>query len=214
MRRPVNAPYKITTEFGVKDSNALYGYHSGVDYAVPQGTPVLSPVNGKVVWLGFHRARGNQVVIYDGKYYHRLMHNSAFRIAQGQHVVEGQLVALSGSTGLSTGPHVHWDINTHGVLTTSFSDFVSPASLLFAAPVPTVHLPKTASTWAAYRLGSACRKGTPDQVGTLLPAYFGGLTYPILGWENNGAAVVIQTQAFGKVKVWVRGTEAILKGIA
>lgn len=211
MRRPVDVPYTITTEFGEPSSYSLYGKHSGVDYAVPTGRAVYAPVAGKVVYARNHRVRGMQVVIFDGQYYHRLMHNSQFRVTEGQQVSEGQVVALSGSTGLSTGPHVHWDINTFGIDTTSWSQFVSPDSLLFA-PQPTVYLPATTKTWAAYKLGSACRKGTADQVGTLLPSKFGGLTYKILGYENNGAAAVIQTEAFGRVKIWVRNTEAVIRG--
>lgn len=74
----------------------------------------------------------------------------------------------------------------------------------------TVHLPASAQTWAAYRVGSQYRKHTTDQVGTLMPAYFGGLTYPIL--EERGPVVVIQTQSFGRVAIWVQGTEAVFSG--
>lgn len=130
MRRPVNSPYTITTEFGVKDSYAKFGFHSGVDYAVPVGRSVYSPAAGTVVYARMHPTGGNMVVIHDGQYFHRLMHNSQFKIGEGQQVSDGQEVALAGTTGLSTGPHVHWDINTRGVDAQAFSDFVSPARWL------------------------------------------------------------------------------------
>ncbi len=125
MRRPVLSPYTISTEFGVKDSYAKFGYHSGVDYAIPSGRQVLAPVSGQLTNV-VSPTGGNMVVIYDGQFYHRLMHNSSFSRGNGP-VTEGQEVAKSGSTGLSTGPHVHWDINREGIYPTSFASFVSPA---------------------------------------------------------------------------------------
>jgi hypothetical protein len=71
----------------------------------------------------------------------------------------------------------------------------------------TVHLPASVSSWAVYRIGSALRKGTTDQVGTLDPAEFNGLTYTILGWVGD-YAVNIHTEMFGDVSIWVKGTSA------
>lgn len=129
MRRPVNSPYTITTEFGVKDSYALFGYHSGVDYAVPSGRAIYAPTKGVVSNI-VSNTGGNMVVIYDGQFYHRLMHNSRFSVPNGAHVYEGQKVAEAGTTGLSTGPHCHWDINRRGNTAKAFSDFISPADWL------------------------------------------------------------------------------------
>jgi hypothetical protein len=134
-RRPINLPYRITNTFGVPDSNAKFGRHAGIDYGIPTGREVYAPVSGKVVYARYHSTGGNMVVIFDGKHYHRLMHNSAFRVSVGEQVSEGQLVALSGTTGLSTGPHVHWDINTQGIFPTSFSAFVDPAIVLTGGDV-------------------------------------------------------------------------------
>lgn len=128
MRRPVNSPYTITTEFGVRDSYAKFGYHSGVDYAVPTGRPIYAPVSGQLTNV-VSPTGGNMVVIFDGRFYHRLMHNSSFSRGNGP-VQEGQEVAKAGTTGLSTGPHCHWDINTQGTTPTSFSAFVSPSEWL------------------------------------------------------------------------------------
>jgi hypothetical protein len=73
----------------------------------------------------------------------------------------------------------------------------------------TVHLPASVQTWAAYKSGSQHRKGTSDQVGTLLPSKHGGLTYAVIA--NFGSYVTIKTQSFGVVDIWVQGTEAILR---
>lgn len=128
MRRPVNAPYTITTEFGEKDSYALFGYHSGVDYAVPTGRPIYAPTSGTLTNV-VSNTGGNMVVIYDGQFYHRLMHNSSFSRGNGW-VNEGDEVAKCGTTGLSTGPHCHWDININGQAARSFADFRDPAKWL------------------------------------------------------------------------------------
>lgn len=128
MRRPVNSPYTITTEFGEPDSYAKFGRHSGVDYAVPLNRPVYAPVSGQLQNI-VSPTGGNMVVIYDGQFWHRLMHNNAFSHNNGA-VSEGEQVALAGTTGLSTGVHSHWDINREGVYPTSFNSFVSPADWL------------------------------------------------------------------------------------
>jgi len=128
MRRPVNAPYTITTEFGVADSYAKFGRHSGVDYAVPLNRQVLAPASG-ILTNVVSPTGGNMVVIYDGRFYHRLMHNNSFSRSNGR-VTEGEEVARAGTTGLSTGVHVHWDINTQGASPTSFAAFIPPADWL------------------------------------------------------------------------------------
>lgn len=127
-RRPVNAPYTITTEFGVPDSYAKFGYHSGVDYAVNLGRPVYATVSGQLQNI-VSPTGGNMVVIFDGTYWHRLMHNSSFSRSNG-YVNEGDQVALAGTTGLSTGVHCHWDINKEGIYPTSFAAFIPPADYL------------------------------------------------------------------------------------
>lgn len=131
-RRPVNQPYTITTEFGVPDGYALFGKHSGVDYAVNLNRPVYAPASGQLTNV-VSKTGGNMVVIFDGKYYHRLMHNSSFSRGNGA-VNEGDEVAKAGTTGLSTGVHVHWDINTQGTYPTSFNAFINPADWLNSNP--------------------------------------------------------------------------------
>lgn len=128
MRRPVDQPYTITTEFGVPDSNAKFGRHSGVDYAKATGSNVYAPVSGQLENV-VSPTGGNMVVIKANGFTHRLMHNSAFSRGNGA-VSEGEIVAKSGSTGLSTGPHVHWDINKEGTYPTSFASFIAPADWL------------------------------------------------------------------------------------
>lgn len=131
MRRPVDSPYVITTEFGVIDSYAKFGRHSGVDYAVETGRPVYAPASGDLQNI-VSPTGGNMVVIFDGTYWHRLMHNSSFSRGNGR-VNEGDEVARVGTTGLSTGPHCHWDVNREGIYPTAFSSFINPADWLAGA---------------------------------------------------------------------------------
>lgn len=122
-RYPVNKPFAVTTEFGVPDSNALFGKHSGLDFGIPLNRPIYAPCSGTLERV-ISPTGGNMVRIYDGKYYHRLMHNNSFSRANGE-VREGQEVAKAGTTGLSTGVHSHWDVATKKI-PTSFADFIDP----------------------------------------------------------------------------------------
>lgn len=110
-RRPLNQPYTISNEFGVPDSRAKFGRHAGVDYAIPVGREIYAPTNGTITDYTWGTYHGHVIQLFDGQYYHRMMHLSK-RIAQpGTKVTEGQLVGLSGATGQGiTGPHLHWDI--------------------------------------------------------------------------------------------------------
>ncbi|WP_282685827.1 MULTISPECIES: transglycosylase family protein [unclassified Streptomyces] len=89
------------------------GYHTGVDFPVPTGTSVKSVAPGRVVSAGWAGAYGYEVVIRhsDGKY-SQYAHLSALHVRAGQSVSGGQRIARSGSTGNSTGPHLHFEIRT------------------------------------------------------------------------------------------------------
>lgn len=81
------------------------------------------------------------------------------------------------------------------------------------APAParqTVYLPASVQSWRLYRVGSYLRPNTTDQIGTLAPAAFGGLSYKVEAWVGD-YAVVIQTQMFGRGVIWVKNTEAVIK---
>lgn len=81
------------------------------------------------------------------------------------------------------------------------------------APAParsTVFLPASVQSWRLYRVGSGLRPNTSDQMATLAPSQFGGLTYKIEAWVGD-YAVVIQTQMFGRGVIWVKGTDAVIK---
>ncbi|GFN00656.1 peptidase [Streptomyces fulvorobeus] len=89
------------------------GYHTGVDFPVPTGTSVRAVSAGTVVSAGWAGAYGYEVVIRhgDGRY-SQYAHLSALNVRAGQQVGGGQRIARSGSTGNSTGPHLHFEIRT------------------------------------------------------------------------------------------------------
>jgi len=106
---PVKGP--ITTEFGFTRyiNNIPEGRHSGIDIAASQGTPVLATNDGRVVFAGKLYLTGWTVIIHHGlDLYSSYGHLSAIKVQEGENVVKGDLIGLVGSTGLATGPHVHF----------------------------------------------------------------------------------------------------------
>ncbi|WP_217207981.1 LysM peptidoglycan-binding domain-containing M23 family metallopeptidase [Streptomyces sp. AC550_RSS872] len=103
----------VGTGYKVAGSMWSSGYHTGVDFAAATGTPLKAVGAGTVVSAGWAGAYGNQVVIQlaDG-YYAQYAHLSSLSVSSGQTVTAGQQIGLSGSTGNSTGPHLHFEIRT------------------------------------------------------------------------------------------------------
>jgi murein DD-endopeptidase MepM/ murein hydrolase activator NlpD len=108
---PVNAP--IGTSYHAEGSSWSKGYHTGVDFLVPTGTSVKAIEKGTVVSAGWAGSYGYQVVIRhaDGRY-SQYAHLSAISVRDGQSVGEGQRIGRSGSTGNTTGPHLHFEVRT------------------------------------------------------------------------------------------------------
>lgn len=92
--------------------------HKGVDYAAPHGTPIKSAGDGKVVLAGRKGGYGNTVVIQHGQRYRTLyahMQGFAKGVRNGSTVKQGQIIGYIGTTGLSTGPHLHYEFQVDGV---------------------------------------------------------------------------------------------------
>jgi murein DD-endopeptidase MepM/ murein hydrolase activator NlpD len=106
-----------TTGFGDRRDYAD-GYvaaHAGYDVAAPERTPVQAVANGIVVFAGPLQQRGTTLILNHGWGVYSLYgHLSEFRVQPGDRVERGQTVGLVGSTGLSTGPHLHWEIRLRG----------------------------------------------------------------------------------------------------
>ncbi|MFI8288191.1 transglycosylase family protein [Streptomyces sp. NPDC085614] len=108
---PVSA--SIGTRYRVSGSSWASGYHTGVDFPVPTGTSVRAVAGGKVVSAGWGGAYGYEIVIrHDDGRYSQYAHLSALSVREGQRVGGGQRIARSGSTGNSSGPHLHFEMRT------------------------------------------------------------------------------------------------------
>ena len=84
--------------------------HPGVDIGAPMGSPITAPASGKIIFAGAAGSAGNLIeLMSDGGEKHRFMHCSKILVSQGDSVKQGQKIGLVGSTGFSTGPHLHWE---------------------------------------------------------------------------------------------------------
>ncbi len=103
----------ITSMFGGRQSPGGIGStnHKGVDIGTPMGTPVLAAKAGTVTWASWNGGYGNCVIINHGKGNSTLYgHLSGYNVSVGDQVSQGQVIAYSGNTGNSTGPHLHFGI--------------------------------------------------------------------------------------------------------
>ncbi|MEM9808104.1 MAG: peptidoglycan DD-metalloendopeptidase family protein [Cyanobacteria bacterium P01_D01_bin.56] len=108
---------RITSRFGSRVHPVL-GYrrfHAGVDFGSPYGTRISAADSGKVIFAGWYGGYGNSVIIDHGGGLTTLYaHASRLSVREGQAVVKGQAIAAVGSTGLSTGPHLHFEVRRNG----------------------------------------------------------------------------------------------------
>ncbi|MET8539162.1 M23 family metallopeptidase [Kitasatospora sp. NPDC004799] len=106
-----NAP--TSNPYGKPNRGYAAGYHTGVDFAVSPGTPLLAVGDATVVSAGWDGAYGKEVVLRlaDG-HFAQYAHLSSVAVSAGQRVAAGERIGASGSTGNSTGPHLHFEIRT------------------------------------------------------------------------------------------------------
>ena len=102
--------FTLTSRFGQRWGRL----HEGLDYAAAMGTPIPSQTGGKVTQSRYHPTYGNFVEVTSGGVQYRYAHNSKNLVSAGDAVTAGQILGLVGSTGRSTGPHVHFEIRTGG----------------------------------------------------------------------------------------------------
>ncbi len=111
--------YRISSKFGRRfhPIKRRWLMHHGVDYAAPYGTPVFSVGSGWVKFAGWKGGYGKLIVIRHPKGYEtRYAHLSRIAVRAGQSVEQGQYIGNVGSTGLSTGPHLHFEVRRYGQL--------------------------------------------------------------------------------------------------
>ena len=111
--------FSITSEFtnGQIRSDVDTGRsHDGLDLGAPTGTPIYASLPGEVTKAEYYGAYGNCVIIKSGNYEIIYGHMSRIQCAQGDRVSQGQIIGLVGSTGMSTGPHLHFEVRLNGKL--------------------------------------------------------------------------------------------------
>ena len=153
------------------------GGHAGIDYGAPTGTPIPSPIDGKVIkswqspWGG-----GNETQVYDGnKYTHIFMHQSRRGVSAGDKVHQGEILGKVGSTGNSSGPHLHWQVNKGKGYLNNHPDSIDPLKWVKeAAKAGGGGVNKSAAAWkpdirrAAKQIGVHVSAGDVNDVARLI----------------------------------------------
>lgn len=114
-RHPFSGDYRISSSFNLRRKHPVTGRispHRGTDFAMRSGTSVKSPATGRVIKAAYQKGgAGNYLVIrHDNGYKTRYMHLSKRLVAEGERISMGQKIGLSGNTGRSTGPHLHYEV--------------------------------------------------------------------------------------------------------
>ncbi|MFK3722900.1 peptidoglycan DD-metalloendopeptidase family protein [Pseudomonas monteilii] len=110
--KPVNGP--LSSKFGVRRffNGEERNPHAGLDFAVPAGTPIKTPANGKVILIGDYFFNGQTVFVDHGQgFISMFCHLSRIDVKKGQDLRRGEVVGRVGSTGRATGPHMHWNVS-------------------------------------------------------------------------------------------------------
>lgn len=118
MAWPVPASSRITSPFGWR-THPIFGdrrLHTGIDIGAPQGSAIVAAGDGTVIYAGYRGGYGNTIMIDHGDGLVTLYaHQSSFNAGNGQSVSKGQRIGSVGSTGNSTGPHLHFETRVNGV---------------------------------------------------------------------------------------------------
>ncbi|RUR33353.1 peptidase M23 [Vreelandella andesensis] len=113
-RYPFEGNYRLSSNFNPRRKHPVTGRispHNGTDFAMPIGTSIVAPANGRVEKVGNHHAAGRYIVVrHDNGYQTRYLHLSRPLVSEGARIEMGERIALSGNTGRSTGPHLHYEV--------------------------------------------------------------------------------------------------------
>lgn len=119
LRTPVKFS-RISSHFNLKRKHPILNRiraHRGVDYAAPTGTPVRATANGKIIFRGVYGGYGKTIIIrHQRKYSTLYAHLSRYhkKIRSGRRIQQGEIIGYIGSTGLATGPHLHYELRING----------------------------------------------------------------------------------------------------
>ncbi|MCB0185765.1 MAG: peptidoglycan DD-metalloendopeptidase family protein [Caldilineaceae bacterium] len=117
--RPIGSQYATTSPYGTRrsyDGGPYNSYHAGQDFGAPAGVPILAPAAGRVALAAPLQIRGNAVLLdHGGGIYTGYWHMTEIHVTEGQMVEAGDVLGLVGTTGLSTGAHLHWELRIYGI---------------------------------------------------------------------------------------------------
>lgn len=185
MTAPVSG--RLSSGFGLR-RHPILGFsrmHAGIDYAAPSGTPIYAASAGRVTFAGRNGGHGNYVRLsHDGRLGTGYSHMSRIAVQAGDRVRQGQVIGYVGSTGLSTGPHLHYEVYRNGGV-------VNPMSVRFAqAPI------LSGDKLRAFKSRLAELKSLP--VGVSQPAMAGNATRPVkVASSATGLSSSVQPLASG-----------------
>lgn len=114
---PAPSYTRISDDYGnrIHPTLGVQQFHNGIDMAAPNGSPILAAESGTVIAAAYSSTMGNYIMINHGNgLYTIYMHASALYVSTGQTVTRGQKIAAVGSTGRSTGPHLHFSVRRNG----------------------------------------------------------------------------------------------------
>jgi murein DD-endopeptidase MepM/ murein hydrolase activator NlpD len=121
---PIQANYTLTARYGQRGGIWSAGWHTGLDFRVKSGTPVVAAANGTIIASGWGGAYGYRIEVDHGNgYVTAYNHLSRIEITDGK-VAAGQEIGKSGSSGNTTGPHLHFEVTKDG-------EFMNPSSWLW-----------------------------------------------------------------------------------
>ena len=149
---------RVTSGFGMR-RHPLLGFvrmHAGIDFAAPWGSPIYAATDGRVTFAGWHGGHGNYVRLdHGGGIGTGYGHMSRIAVAPGMSVRRGQVIGYVGSTGLSTGPHLHYELYRGGQV-------ADPASVQFLVRRQAADPGQIAAFKAKLAQMTALRAGTPN----------------------------------------------------
>ena len=121
----------ITSAYGLREMDGQSDFHKGMDFAVPFGTPITAVMAGTVIETGESNSYGNYIVVeHENGIKTRYAHCSSIQAAENDKVTDQDVIAFAGSSGDSTGPHVHLEVEIDGA-TVDPEEFFDKASLKY-----------------------------------------------------------------------------------
>ncbi|MBM5675612.1 peptidoglycan DD-metalloendopeptidase family protein [Listeria seeligeri] len=174
------SPFRMTSGYGPRTVFGKQEFHKGIDYGAPVGTPLPAQYGGKVSRAGTAGGFGNLVSITAGKGIENLYgHLSKILTSAGSVVKAGQIIGLVGSTGRSTGPHVHYQVNQNGKP-------VNPSSSLGGGSFNGKGGSKAVNSWVQQAIGLAgVPSGWANALATIAMKESGGNPSAVNNWDIN-----------------------------